>query len=266
MEGKLLFNDFIKSETNIDDLCIINNNYLIGYAKYVFFKVIINNKDFEIENNILESSFNEIFDVFYSKANKLLVISYRYNIEIRDINDLNKSPIQIINQKESFLLNIKKDLFIAFNEQFISLYKKINNIKLYQLSLIKSLPLNFFGYYFRRVLKLDNKTIMVANDNILYLINIKTMKILKQFYLTYYPGEIVFIYKIEDNIYICKEGFLILFKYVENHLLFSTFEKNGNNLLIFNILNNLFLEKQYPKLHKTITIICIENKTRMCIY
>ena len=107
MEGKLLFNDFIKSEANIDDLCIINNNYLIGYAKYVFFNVIINNKDFEIENNILESSFNEIFDVFYSKTNKLLIISYINKIEIRDINDLNKSPIQIINQKGSFLLNIK---------------------------------------------------------------------------------------------------------------------------------------------------------------
>ena len=264
MEGKLLFNDFIKSEANIDDLCIINNNYLIGYAKYVFFKVIINNKDFEIENNILESSFNEIFDVFYSKTNKLLIISYINNIEIRDINDLNKSPIQIINQKESFLLNIKKDLFITFNIQFISLYKKINNIKLYQLSLIKSLPLNIFGTYFRRVLKLDNKTIMVANDNILYLINIKTMKILQNFYLTDYPGEIVFIYKIEDNIYICKENFLILFKYVENQLLFSIFENNSNNLLIFNYLNNLFLEKQYPKLHKTIIINCIKNEISRC--
>ena len=105
---------------------------------------------------------------------------------------------------------------------------------------------------------------MVGNDNILYLINIKTMKILKQFYLTYYPGEIVFIYKIEDNIYICKENFLILFKYVENQLLFSIFENNSNNLLIFNYLNNLFLEKQYPKLHKTIIINCIKNEISRC--
>ena len=68
MEGKLLFNNFIKSEANIDDLCIINNNYLIGYAKYVFFKVIINKKEFEIENIILKRPIlNEIFDIFYSK-------------------------------------------------------------------------------------------------------------------------------------------------------------------------------------------------------
>ena len=74
--------------------------------------------------------------------------------------------------------------------------------------------------------------------------------------------DIVFIYKIEDNIYICKEGFLILFKYVENQLLFSKFENNSKNLLTFNILINLFLEKQFPKLYKTITINCIENKIR----
>ena len=262
MKGKLLFNNFIHPGEDIAGLFIINNNYLIGYSKYVFFKVIINKKEFEIENIILERAIlREIFDIFYSKTNKLLVISYIDNIEIRDINDLNKNPIQIINQKLSFLLNINKDLFFAFNRSFISLYKKINNIKLYQLS-TKSFHIYNDDNYFIKLLKLDNKIIMVVKDSILYLINIKTMKTLKKFYLGHYPGDIVFIYKIEDNIYICKEGFLILFKYVENQLLFSKFENNSKNLLTFNILINLFLEKQFPKLYKTITINCIENKIR----
>ena len=265
MEGNLL-DSIIKKE--IKDICIINNNYLIGYNNdYDLFEIIIKKEHLEIKdiaeemNNKMPFFFcfdKKIFDILYSEKNKLLIISYDDHIEIRDIYSLNKEPIQKINKNSSFLLNINKDLFIAFNNESISLYQKIIGTKYYQLLTQKILPIKFNNNY-RRLLKFDNKTFMVSKDDILYLISIKTMKICQEFYLLDYPWKIDFIYKIKDNIYICKDNILLEFKYLGNEItLINT--KNQNILFSFNYVNNLFVESKYPKLNNKIKFNCIKNK------
>ena len=109
---------------------------------------------------------------------------------------------------------------------------------------------------------------MVSNDDILYLINIKTMKIYQEFFLLDYPGKIDFIYKIKDNIYICKDNTLLELKYLENQITLIN-SKEQYNLFSLNYLKNLFIEKKYPKLHNKILINCIENniiKHRQFLY
>ena len=141
MEGNLLHSININSIVNIEDICIINNNYLIGYTKYDLFKIIIkddqlyikvinNNREGETAHDTFDFPifpYQNILDVIYSAKNELLIISYNFHIEIRDINSLNENPIQKINIKYSFLLNMNKDLFIAFNKKSISLYKSSQN-------------------------------------------------------------------------------------------------------------------------------------------
>ena len=86
------------------------------------------------------------------------------------------------------------------------------------------------------------------------------MKIYQEFYLLDYPGIIDFIYKIKDNIYICKDNILLEFKYFQNNITLINSKKEKNTLSSLNELYNLFLEKNYPKLYNKIKINCTENK------
>ena len=266
IEGGLLD---VEIKTEIKDICIINNNYLIGYNNYNdLFEIIIKEKHLEIKDIREETNddmlydfilkTDEIFDIVYSDKNKLLIISYNNHIEIKDIDSLNQKPIQRINYYGTFLLNMNKDLFIAFNKESISLYERIIGTKFYQLLTKKNLPIKFNDNY-RRLLKLNKKIIMVLNDDILYLINIKTMKIFQEFFLFDYPGKIDFVYKIKDNIFICKDNTLLEFKYLENQITLIN-SKNQNILFSFNYLNNLLVENKFPKLNNKIKFNCIKNK------
>ena len=272
MEGNLLHSININSIVNIEDICIINNNYLIGYTEYDLFKIIIkddqlhikdinNNREEEMNHDFFSSIFpyKKILNVIYSAKNKLLIIPYEYHIEIRDINSLNENPIQKININYSFLLNMNKNLFIAFSENSISLYKKIIGTKYYQLSSKIILPINLDNNNYKRLLKLDNKILMVLTNDIIYLINIKTMKICQEFFLLDYPGEIDFIYKIKDNIYVCKNNNLLELKYYQKKITLIN-SKIQNTLFSLNYLCNLLLEKKYPLISNKIKINCIENK------
>jgi len=269
-EGNLLDSIKINYEKAIIDICIINNYYLIGFTVNDLFKINIKDEHLEIKDNILGKKkknlndndyiFDEkILDAFYSEINKILVISYDNHIEIRDFNFLNQKPIQIIYKDNSFLLNMNKDLFITFDEDSFSLYEKITGTKYYQLLSKKVIPIKLNKNYIR-LLKLDNKTLMVSNnENILFLINIKTMKIIEEIYFMAYAGEIDFINKIENNIYISKNNILLEFNYIKGQMtLINT--KEQNNLFSLNYVNNLFIEKKYPKLYNKIKINCIENK------
>ena len=274
IEGKLLDT---QKKTGVVDIWIINNNYLIGYniCKGLF-EIIIKEKYLEIKyireetNDDMSYGFfsikDEIFDIVYSNKNKLLIISYHDHIEIKDIDSLNEKPIQRINNYRAFLLNMNKDLFIAFNEESISLYERIIGTKFYQLLTKKNLPIEFNDNY-RRLLKLSKKIFMVSNDDILYLINIKTMKICQEFFLFDYPGKIDFIYKIKDNIFICKDNTLLGFKYLENQITLIN-SKNQNILFSFNYLNNLLVENKFPKLNNKIKFNCIKNKiiSKNCLF
>ena len=239
MEGNLLHSININLIEDIIDICIINNNYLIGYTKYDLFKIIIkddqlhikdinNNREEEMSHDIFVPIYQNILDVIYSAKNELLIISYNFHIEIRDINSLNENPIQKINIKYSFLLNMNKDLFIAFNIKSILLYKKIIGTKYYQLSSKIIVPINLDNNNYKRLLKLDNKILMVLTNDIIYLINIKTMKICQEFFLLDYPGKIDFIYKIKDNIYVCKNNNLLELKYYQKKITLIN-SKNQNH-------------------------------------
>ena len=100
---------------------------------------------------------------------------------------------------------------------------------------------------------------MISTEDILYLINIKTMKIYKGYYFLLYIGQIYFIYKINENFYVCKDNILLKFKYFQNHITLI-YSINQNILFSLNYVTNIFIEKKYPNLYNKIKINCIENK------
>ena len=85
------------------------------------------------------------------------------------------------------------------------------------------------------------------------------MKIIEEIYLKAYEGEIDFIDKIENNIYICKNSILFEYNYIKGQMTLIN-SKEQNNLFSLNYVNNLFIEKKYPNLHNKIKINCIQNK------
>ena len=63
-------------------------------------------------------------------------------IEIWDNDSLQKNAIQIIKNKSLYLLNFNSNLFISYDNKSISIYKKINNLIVYQLATVLSLDFN----------------------------------------------------------------------------------------------------------------------------
>lgn len=255
IKGNLLDSSKIDSKYKIHDICFINDNYLIAHDSNHLFSIIVKDEKLDIFENNQILFLGRILDIIYSKINKILIISLNYFIDIRDIDCLNK-PIQTINIENSFLLNINQDIFIAYNYNNMFLYNKIKGKKYYQLSLKKEILPFEFNYNYKKLLKLDNKSLLMAFNNILYLINIKTMKVYQGLELKNYRGKIIFINKIKDNIYVCKEDNLLSFKYSQNKviLIASIYQ---NNLFSLNYIYNLFLKKNFPNLN--IIINCIKN-------
>ena len=62
----------------------------------------------------------------------MLILSFDDNIKIYKINSLKLVNIQTISN-QSYCINFDKNVFIAYDKFTVSLYKKINGIKCYQL-------------------------------------------------------------------------------------------------------------------------------------
>lgn len=237
LKGVLLDRKFI--EFLIDDFCIIDDNYILFRISHnIIIKIKIINNNIEINDKLL-INYQKIIDFIYIKESKLIIINFVNLINfdtfigIWDIDSLLKSPIQIINFKSRYyfidnshyLFNFNSDLFISFNYNTISIYQKTNNIKLYQLSSILTLNNNYYQYKMN-LIKLDNRTIMIAIKNEVYLIDILSIKTKKALIFDK-ESEIKSLYKKDKDIYLNIGNISYIIKYDKFNLeVINTIEKS----------------------------------------
>ena len=111
----------------INDICIIDDNYILIRIFYnIIIKIEIINNTISIKDKLFIKR-QKIYDLIYIKESKLLVISFEHIIGIWDIDSLHKNPIQIINNESRYLFNFNSNLFISYDHNKISFYKKTNN-------------------------------------------------------------------------------------------------------------------------------------------
>ena len=213
----------------IDDICIIDDkNFLIR----IFYNIIIKIKRFNNTIKINEELFiknQKIYDFIYIKERKLLIISFETFIGIWDINSLFKNPIQIIINNYHNLFNFNSNVFISYDKKKISIYQKTDNIKLYQLSTILTLDNNLSDNKLSLV-KLDFRTLMIANKNEIFLFDIRNMITKRKYKFINGKGKINSLYSKEKNIYLNIGDYLYTIRY------------NKSNLEIINIFYINFVE------------------------
>ncbi len=251
--------DKIEISQRIANLYKMNdNNYFIVISGINLFKIYIICDKLLVYNII---KLKELFIDCLALKNEIFILSSSENIKIFNMNSSYKEPIQIINNcKYPHLFNWNDDLFITYNSSFISLYKRICGTKSFQLmSIIKIIQKDdFYIYKLLKLLKLDNKTLMMLNNKNIYLIDIKKMKINHEIYFFNRFNYTKFIYKIKNNIYIFCKYKLFMFQYFKNRMILIKIIKE-NELVIFNYLLNLSVEAYYPNLNKNLIINCVEN-------
>ena len=283
---------FITKE--ISDICIINDNYLIVFVKNPFFdfykniydnlfllcrmhnitfktdylSISINNNCFKL--NFIESLQSEVKCFSYLKNINVLILSFAHNIKIFEINSLRLVNIQTIDNYSKFL-NFNKNIFIAYDKDYISIYKKIDGIKNYQL-LSKLYLINYkailwlFGIHFDiiNLLKLDNTNIFAYTNNYSYLINVKKMKIIHRYknsnFSKYFRKG--YIFKIKNKICIFNSDFNIfeIFEYCD--CLKKIYYINSiymDDLTFDNFLIILLIEEKYPFLKNKIKFEYIDD-------
>ena len=114
----------------------------------------------------------KIYNILNIKNTNLFVVSCENKMKIYDINNANEKLIQIINNKADSFLNFNQNIFISYNNEYISLYHNIKGNKMYQLSS----KLKLVGK--KSITKLNKKILLVFLDNTkLYKINIINMNI-----------------------------------------------------------------------------------------
>ena len=273
---------------NICNICIVNDKFLIVIHDDGVRAIIITNnklknngfieiktkkdteffpilKIFDTEGFFSRFDFSEdlYIDSFYSKKNNLLFTSYKEEIkiikidpinsliekEIQTIYNTNNIFIRNINNQKYYLLNLDKNLLVAYGENSIFLYQKINNIKTYQLK--SKLTFNYYLDPFKNALKLDNKTIIIINNYIFYIINITKMKIIQKY--VYNNKTINFIYKLDNIIFVCTDYYTHIFKYFNNKLNLMN-SINLTDTFIWTYLTSSYLKKCCPKLEIRIFI------------
>ena len=144
------------------------------------------------------------------------------------------------------------------NSSSISLYKKNFGEKPYQLiSIIRISPI--YKYSYNEFLKLDNKTLLITDHEVIYFFDVKKIKIIRNPPLIKEFIDIKFIYKIENNIYIYDCNHLYIFQYSKNSMNQKGYIK-ADELITFNYLLNLSVHSCYTNLSKYLIIKYIENK------
>ena len=261
LKGNLLDEKYI--DFLIDDICIIDdNNILIRILYNIIIKIKIINNTISIKDKLFIKG-QKIYDLIYIKESKLLVISFGYIIGIWDIDSLHKNPIQIINNESRYLFNFNSNLFISYDHNKISFYKKTNtlnhtNIILYQLSTVSTLDNNDENNK-TNLIKLDKITLMIAQNNEIYLINIRNMMTKKKFKFINGKGKINFVYKKDKDIYLNFGNYLHIFRYNKynleiiktikiselKYLKHENFDSKPNLILAFNE-NKIFLNNNEP--------------------
>ena len=200
----------------INDICIIDDNYILISVHFnILMKIKIINNTLEIVDKLYINKC--IYDFIYIKETKLLIISFENFIGIWDIDSLHKNPIQIINNNSQYLFNFNSNIFISYDNNSISVYQKTNNIKLYQLSNILTLD-NKYSWNKLNLVGLDDRILMIAHKNKIYLIDIRNMITKKKFKFINRYIEIKSLYKKGKDIYLNIRNFLYTFRYNKSNL------------------------------------------------
>jgi len=239
----------------IDDICIIDdNNILIRIFYNIIIKIEIINNTISIRDKLFIKE-QKIYDLIYIKESKLIVMSFKNIIGIWDIDSLHKNPIQIIYNESLNLFNFNSNLFISYKHNKISFYKKTNNIILYQLSAVLTLDNNDKNNE-SKIIKLDKITLMITQNNDIYLIDIRNMMTKKKFKFINVIGKINSLYKKDKDIYLNFGNYWHTFRYNKNNLeIIKTIKKS--ELKFFKYKN--FNSKPNP-------IIAIENENILNYY
>jgi len=237
LKGILLDKKYI--DFLINDICIIDDNYILIRIFYnILIKIKIFNNTIEISDKLFIKKL-KIYDFIYIKESKLLIISFETIIGIWDINSLLKNPIQIIKNYSHNLFNFNLNKFISYDNIKVSIYQKTNNIKLYQLSTILTLD-NNYSVNNLRMERLDIRTLMIAQKNEIYLIDIRNMTTKKKYKFINGKVEINSLYIKEKNIYLNIGNYLYTIRY------------NKSNLEIIAIIKEHQLKEYYIPLSSAI--------------
>ena len=230
----------------INDICIIDDNYILIRIFYnILMKIKIINNTIEISDKLFINKL-KIYDFIYIKESKFLIISFETIIGIWDIDSLHKNPIQIINNNSRNLFNFNINLFISYDNKKISIYQKTNNIKLYQLSITLTLGNNNYANKLS-LEKLDIRTLMIAQKNEIYLIDIRNMITKKKYKFINGNSEIEYLYHKEKNIYLNIGNYLYTIRY------------NTSNLEIITVIKKQEL-KEYSHLLSNAITAKLENE------
>ena len=251
IDQKNQMNDFeLRELMLIKDIVIINNNFFIILYEHKICKVKINNNKMvvEISYNFLES----IKDIIYLENKDLLAILYDGYLNLLAIENenINVQPIQIIKiiRNTNFLFNFNKNIFISYNCKSISFYNNKRGEKFYQL-------LNNYKLKGKKQLtKLNMNFLLILNNNNLYLMNIKSMK-MNKIYLFLSTGkyEIKFIYSDKHYVYLYINNNIYSIKYLHNQFqIIKSIEMDP--LMAINCLSYLQINQN------NIIFECVENK------
>ena len=139
--------------------------------------------------------------------------------------------IETINEKNKNIFNFNKDIFILYDRRTLSLYKRVNDSKIYEL-LSKIELLGIIG-----VIKINDIKLMIYSLIGLFEINIKNCKI-KEISTYFYKGKYVeFIVNIKNNFYIYQKDILYILKYSKDDLKLISCYKYDKKEVIKNLLN-----------------------------
>ena len=229
------------------DIRIINDNifFLEFKNKLIFISIF----DDELIT-IFDLSIIKYIDFLYMKESNNLIISTFNNIMILYLNNFSsfKAIIsQNINLKQRNLLKIKKNIFIAYNISYISIFKKKDTENIYQL--VSTLR---FGEI-NNLIKINSKTLLVSQIDQIYFVFLDKMKLeLINLPLTNMnlnnneEQKIYFMNSIDNYVFLYKNNtFHILYYSNKNLKLITSIKQNEYNTL--NYVYNFYIERKYPK-------------------
>ena len=176
LKGTILDNVIFKNR-DIVNIEIIKDNYIIVSFNISIIIMKINFGILEFHKIFKLLFYSKIFiirNIFLIKNKNLLVIESEDKMEIFDINNLDKKPIQVIFNKSISNFNFNGNTIISYNNEYISLFHNIKGTKIYQLSS----KLKLIGRKY--ITKLNGKILLIfLNNEILYSLNIKNLEINK---------------------------------------------------------------------------------------
>ena len=263
--GKKL-NYYNFEDANFLKIIKINDTILISFENNRLYEIKINNNNIKIPKIIKFNIQEPIENILFIKESNILIIGFITFFQLFDIYTL--SPFQTIYKSSLEFLNLNNNKLIHYNENEINIYEKINGIKTYQLLL------NIKLKHCVKVIKFNNKELIIADRENLYHMNVYKYKLKNIFfninsqnvsdfyeYNLHFNGynNICYICNNKNNIYIFTEKALYVIKYYKNNFTLTKkiYMYKLNDLNALKEINYLINQK-FQK--NNVILNCIYNK------